>query len=197
MTSLVDLGGGPGWYAARLLDGCPGAVGLTLDSSSYAARAAARAHPRLASVVADTWSTLPLRSGAFDVVTCVFAPRNSPEFGRILAPDGLLLVVSPEPDHLCEVREPLALTAVAEDKQTRLAEQLATSGLRVIGSIVVRRSMTLTHQDLLHLALMGPTAFHADEATMRERIAQLPSAYDVTCAVSVLDVRPARAGPRA
>jgi hypothetical protein len=45
---LLDIGAGPGWYAARLLDHLPARHGLALDSSTAAIRRAARAHPRLA-----------------------------------------------------------------------------------------------------------------------------------------------------
>ena len=60
-ATLLDLGGGTGHHLAGVLDRLPDAVGVVLDSSRYAARRAARAHPRAVAVVADTWARLPVR----------------------------------------------------------------------------------------------------------------------------------------
>ena len=60
-VSLLDLGGGTGHHLAGVLDRLPEAAGVVLDSSPYAARRAARAHPRAVAVVANTWARLPVR----------------------------------------------------------------------------------------------------------------------------------------
>ena len=56
----------------------PDAVGVVLDSSGYAARRAARAHPRALAVVADSWARWPVRDAALDRVLVVFAPATGP-----------------------------------------------------------------------------------------------------------------------
>ena len=101
--------------------GPPARSGVVLDSSPYAARRAARAHPRAMAVVADTWARLPVRDGAVDRVLVVFAPRNGPEIARVLDPDGRLVVVTPAADHLGELVGPLGLLRVDPDKAARLA----------------------------------------------------------------------------
>ena len=63
-ATLLDLGGGTGHHLAGVLDRLPDAVGVVLDSSRYAARRAARAHPRAVAVVADTWARLPVAGRA-------------------------------------------------------------------------------------------------------------------------------------
>jgi 23S rRNA (guanine745-N1)-methyltransferase len=88
--ALLDLGGGTGHHLAGVLDRLPGAVGVVLDSSRYAARRAAGAHPRALAVVGDAWARLPLRDAAVDRVLVVFAPRNGPEAARVLRPGGRL-----------------------------------------------------------------------------------------------------------
>ena len=122
--ALLDLGGGTGHHLAGVLDRLPGAVGVVLDSSRYAARRAARAHPRAAAVVADSWARLPVRDGVLDRVLVVFAPRNGPEIARVLRSDGRLVVVSPAADHLGEIVGPLDLLRVDPDKAARLATSL-------------------------------------------------------------------------
>ncbi|WP_418605282.1 putative RNA methyltransferase [Georgenia sp. SUBG003] len=91
----VDLAGGTGYYLAAVADAHPGLVGLAVDLSTAALRRAARAHGRVAAVGADVRQPLPLRDGAADVVLSIFGPRNVPEIGRILAPRGTLVVVTP------------------------------------------------------------------------------------------------------
>src|SRR5205823_9615897 len=117
---VVDLGAGTGHHTATVLDALPGRLGLALDSSTYALRRAARAHPRLGAVACDGWRRLPVRDGAAGLVLDVFAPRNGAEFRRILAPGGALLVVTPEPAHLHELVDTLGLLAVDPDKDRRL-----------------------------------------------------------------------------
>jgi 23S rRNA (guanine745-N1)-methyltransferase len=85
---ILEAGAGTGHHLARVLDAVDGAHGLASDISVAAIRRAARAHPRMAAIVADTWQGLPVRSGAVDAVLCVFAPRNRDEFARVLAPGG-------------------------------------------------------------------------------------------------------------
>src|SRR3954466_5497458 len=92
---LLDAGTGTGFYLARVLTDRPYALGLGLDVSKPALRRAARAHPRAAAVLADLWRPLPVADGSAAVILNVFAPRNGPEFHRVLAPDGRLLVVTP------------------------------------------------------------------------------------------------------
>ena len=57
---ILEIGAGTGDYLSRVLDGDPEALGLGLDVSKAAARKVARAHPRMASIVADAWKALPI-----------------------------------------------------------------------------------------------------------------------------------------
>ena len=114
-------------------------VGVALDASRYAARRAAAAHPRIGSVVADAWSRLPVRRRGVGTVLSVFAPRDPAEIARVLAPDGRLVVVTPEPDHLAEIRGPLGFSPSTRESRNGWSEALPTgctppTGSRVVGS---------------------------------------------------------------
>ena len=159
VRTILDAGGGTGQHLARLLDGLPDARGVSLDVSVAAARRAARAHPRAASVVADVWGTLPLLSRRFDAVTCVFAPRNLREFARALGDGGLLVVVTPEPEHLASVRERYGLLGIEPDKDDRLLR--AASGLfESVGRQRVSSEVAASEGLVRDLVAMGPNAFH-------------------------------------
>src|SRR5690606_14909477 len=75
----VEVGAGTAYHLARALDALPGRGGLAIDVSKHAARHAARAHPRLAAVVADARATLPVADACAGLVLDVFAPRNGAE----------------------------------------------------------------------------------------------------------------------
>lgn len=156
---VVDAGAGPGWYLARLLEADGTRHGLALDISVAACRRAARAHPRLGSVVADVWATLPVRSHTVDAVTCVFAPRNMAEFARILAPGGRLVVATPGPDHLIEARTAFGLLGIEDDKAHKLASAAAPH-FAPIARHRVEKTMALSSDDVADVVAMGPNAFH-------------------------------------
>jgi 23S rRNA (guanine745-N1)-methyltransferase len=195
---VVDLGAGTGWYLARVLDAWPALRGLALDLSKPALRRAARAHPRLAAVACDVWRPLPLRDGVADFVLNVFAPRDGNEIARVLAPGGVALVVTPRPDHLRELAQPLGLLGVDEHKEARLADRLEPA-LAIADRRELTWTLRLDRAGARDAAAMGPSAFHVSPAELDERVAALPQLLDVTAAVTITLATAAapRARPRA
>ena len=113
---IVEVGAGTGHHLAQVLDAHPDSRGLASDVSRAAIRRAAKAHPRMAAVVADTWAGLPIRTGCIDAELCIFAPRNRDEFARIMNPDGILVVVTPLPDHLQQLRARTGMIGIQPHK---------------------------------------------------------------------------------
>ncbi|GAA2101394.1 methyltransferase domain-containing protein [Microlunatus panaciterrae] len=189
VTTVLDAGAGTGYYLASVLDGLPGARGLALDVSVAACRRAARVHRRLGAVVADTWQPLPVRTGGIDAVLTVFAPRNLAEFRRVLGPAGRLLIVTPLPEHLSEVRGPLQLLEIEPGKRERL--ETGSAGLFSEGvHRELRYPIRPTRSELTDLVAMGPNAFHLSTEQIAARVAALDPAPTVTVAVSVTVLRP-------
>jgi 23S rRNA (guanine745-N1)-methyltransferase len=185
---VLDVGAGTGDHLAGVLDGVPGAYGLATDASRSAGRAAARAHPRADAVVCDAWLPLPLTDDSVGVALNVFAPRPGAEFARVLRPDGVLLVVTPNADHLTELIEPLGLLRVDPTKSERVANALDTAFTR--GAVQeIRSVMTLDPDDVAALAGMGPSAWHTDRPTLAARIAALPHPARVTMSVTLATYR--------
>lgn len=157
--SWLEVGAGTGFYLSRALEADPASRGVALDVSVYAARRAARAHPRLASVVADVWKPLPLQTGVLTGVLCVFAPRNLPEFARVLAPGGSLVVVTPAPDHLAALRARHGLLGIEDGKNDRLLD--AVAGLfEPVTRTHVAYGVDAHADQVRDLIGMGPNAFH-------------------------------------
>ena len=158
-VDVVDSGCGTGYYAAALLARRPSTSLLELDVSLDAVTLAARA-TGAPGLVADVWRPLPVRSGRADAVLCVFAPRNADEFSRVIRPGGVLVVVTPAPQHLEQLRERGRLIGIQPDKLEHLDDTL---GLRF--ALHRRESLaydvTLTPDEVDDLAGMGPSGYHA------------------------------------
>jgi 23S rRNA (guanine745-N1)-methyltransferase len=188
--TVLDAGGGTGAHLAGVLDRAPDAVGVVLDASRYAARRAARAHPRAMSVVADSWARWPVRDAALDRVLVVFAPRNGPEIARVLRGDGRLVVVTPAADHLVELVRPLGLLRVDPDKAARLAASLEPH-LEPVRSAVHRERLRLDRAAVGTLVGMGPHARHLARDQLERSLSAFPEPVEVTVSVDVTTYRPA------
>ena len=183
--TLLEVGAGTGHYLARLVEARPAARGIALDVSRAAAKRAAKVHLRVASVVADVWRDLPVRTASVDALLCIFAPRNPAAFARVLAHDGRVVVVTPTSDHLAELRSRYDLLGIEDDKGGRLLATM-TEFLTHERTTTLRRLTTLpstTQQDLI---AMGPNAFHHSPHPSGQ--------LQVTFAVEVHVFRPLTAG---
>ena len=161
-------------------------AGVALDASVYAARRAARAHPRAMSVVADAWGRLPLLDDR--------SPRSSwwcsrraagAEIARVLAPRRHAAGRGhPGQRHLGELAEPLGLLAVDPDKEERLTDTLGPD-LERWTPRELRWTMALDPRPALALAAMGPSARHVGRGGLAARIDALPEPVAVTGAVTL------------
>jgi len=175
---VLDAGAGTGHYLSHVLDRSSDSVGLALDISKHAARRAARAHPRAGAVVADLWRPLPLRDGAAGTVLNVFAPRNAAEFHRVLHDDGLLFTVTPSSGHLGPLIESLGLITVDERKTERTDAALA-GYFKLDSRQTLDTEAVLSHEEIVTLVAMGPSAHHVPAEQLRERLERLPDPLPV------------------
>jgi 23S rRNA (guanine745-N1)-methyltransferase len=188
---VLDAGAGTGYHLGAVLDRLPGHEGVALDISKHALRRAARAHPRIGALTWDVWRPLPVRTDAVAVLLNVFAPRNAPEFHRVLRPDGILIVVTPAAHHLAELVGPLHLLTVDPRKAERVADTLGER-FTPSGTRSLELPMRLAHKEVATLVAMGPSAWHTDREALEARIAAIPEPVPVTAAfeMRVFDSRP-------
>jgi 23S rRNA (guanine745-N1)-methyltransferase len=191
---VLDAGAGTGHHLARVLDENPDAVGLAIDVSKPAVRRAARAHPRAAAVLADSWQRLPVGDRAAAVVLNTFAPRNGAEFARVLRADGALLVVTPEPGHLGELVDTLGLLRVPPEKADRVAAGL-TTWFGLTSTRVLTRTLRLSRAQVRTLVEMGPSAHHTDPDRVAAAVATLAEPVPVTASVRLTRYHPAPPPP--
>lgn len=183
--ALVEVGAGTAHHLRGVSRALPGRAAIALDVSTAAVRRASRpAADGVVVVRADVWQPWPLCDDVAAAVLAVFGPRHAAEAARVLAPGGLLVVVTPAPDHLVELREPLGLLAVEADKQARLHDETAPH-LGAVDTRERRARHVLGRQDAAAMAAMGPAAHHLDPDDLARRVAGLPAEIEVTVAVRV------------
>jgi 23S rRNA (guanine745-N1)-methyltransferase len=186
---VVEVGAGTAYYLVGVLGAAAGRRGVALDVSRYAARRAAKVDRRIGSVVCDAWRELPLLDDSAQLMLNVFAPRNATEMARVLAPDGTLLVVTPNQQHLAELVGVLGLVTVDEEKERRLQESFAGVFVRT-GSEVIEETMRLDRSAVEQLVLMTPSARHVNYRELTGRLAVLPEPAMVTLSVTLSTWRP-------
>ena len=181
---VADIGAGTGHHLARALERLPGRVGLALDSSRFALRRAARAHPRIGAVACDAWRTLPVRDATAAAVLSVFAPRDAAEIARVLVPGGALVLVTPTERHLAELVAALGLLRVDERKAERVRETVGAQ-LEPLRETICERTLELDAAGARAVAQMGPSAHHLDARALDERLAALGEPVRVGASVRV------------
>jgi 23S rRNA (guanine745-N1)-methyltransferase len=162
--AVLDAGVGTGYYLRAVLAANPGAHGLAMDLSPAAVARAVRPEPGtpgpvIDGLVTDTWRPLPVRDGVCDVVLDVFAPRNLPEFHRVLRLGGNLLVVVPRTEHLAELRAAGRMLDVPPDKASAVIDAAARL-FTLREQRAVWETIPLTPEVADALVGMGPSAHH-------------------------------------
>lgn len=175
-SRILEVGSGTGAYLQAALGEAPGSVGVAMDISTAAARSAAKLDPRIAAIVADVWQRFPLNDAGLDAVLAIFAPRNFAEFARVLAPSGQLVVITPEPDHLVELRNTHQLLGLHPQKAASVAAH-AKDDFELIDRLRHRSTFAADAALVADLIAMGPNAFHELPETVE--------ATDLTVSVTV------------
>jgi 23S rRNA (guanine745-N1)-methyltransferase len=171
--TVLDSGTGTGHYLRAVLD-VAGRVSddvtaVALDISKFALRRAARLNPEAVNLACDVWRPLPVADAAVDLVMVIFAPRNAPEFARVLRPEGRLVVVTPRAGHLASLAAQTGMLAIEDEKDARLAESLAGHFLpESVRDVDIR--LTLTPSEMADLAFMGPAGHHLDRAAIAAKL---------------------------
>jgi 23S rRNA (guanine745-N1)-methyltransferase len=152
---VVDLGCGEGYFTNALNAVAAHVYGV--DVSRTAIRAAAKRYPQLSLAVASS-RRLPLVDAAFDAATAILAPLD-PDVVRVLADDGMLVRVSPGPDHLRALRS----LAYGEARSHRRAVTQIT-GLEHVSECPLRFTLDADRGVRADLICMTPLLYRTDDA---------------------------------
>ncbi|MDB4978926.1 MAG: Ribosomal large subunit methyltransferase [Candidatus Peribacteria bacterium] len=154
---IADSGCGEGYYLHEVRQAFvrqhsePLCIGI--DVSKHAIRLAARRYADSHYVVASV-KKLPFSADSIDILLNIFAPRNFPEFSRTMKNEGYLIIVSPGPRHLEQLKDALALSV-----EPHVEPVFDTTGTQIhqIRQEHLQDEISLTSaEDVFHLCHMTP-----------------------------------------
>lgn len=187
LRMIADVGSGPGYYSAQIIAQNPEICCADFDLSKKALQHAVKLSPQIIGIVADTWAGLPCKDESFDAVFNIFAPRDAREFKRILKPGGLVIVVTPAPDHFQEIRDAADLIRIGRRDKTK-GEELREKFepyFTPVSEELLEEELTLTEKTIEDLVMMGPNAHHTKLSELRGAIATLPRPLKATMRVHI------------
>lgn len=193
---MADLGCGEGYYLEQVIQRGGSLEDAELvrycgfDLAKDAVRMAAKLNPRGAFAVADLGQQIPLADQSMHVLLNIFAPRNAAEFARVLKPDGLLLVVIPADEHLCEWRSALAgrgfnVLGIQPEKAQRIHGQFAAA-FEPAEAENVSYTIELAQNDVEDLWRMTPNYWHIPEGEFPQTQQLAPMRTTVSVEMLVL-----------
>jgi 23S rRNA (guanine745-N1)-methyltransferase len=139
-------------------------------------------------VVSDLKDLIPVADRSTDILLNVFAPRDVPEFSRVLADSGLVIVVIPQPSHLKELRSSFPMIGIESNKAEHVIQRFGPS-LRLVDREPVEYQLSLEPDDLVDLVTMSPSHRH-----LTKPVRPLSGPLDVTAAVDILTFQKAIEG---
>jgi 23S rRNA (guanine745-N1)-methyltransferase len=153
---MLDLGCGEGYYTEAMRGEVPLVSGL--DIAKPAIQLAARQQKQVTWLVGSA-ALLPFADASLDVVSSLFSPLPVTEMHRVLKPNGHVLMVTPAPDHLWQVRKGLFEAVRAHEPDKFL--QAFHDDFVLSNRQRVEAPLTLSQAALKDLLAMTPYAWKA------------------------------------
>lgn len=149
--SVIDLGCGEGFYTQAIANSSNATVygvDISKPAVKYAAKRYENAHFSVASI-----SQSPFADSEADVLVSVFAPLFADELARLAKPQSTLIVASPGPWHLKELKSFI----YADVKPHTQIE--APNGFSEKSTELLEQQTVLSVEDIKHLIMMTPFAW--------------------------------------
>jgi 23S rRNA (guanine745-N1)-methyltransferase len=173
--ALLDTGCGEGYYTGLIAEDLQGTATDVwiggIDIAKDAVRMAAKRYPGIDFAVASTVA-LPVADASLDLITRIFAPGTDSEVCRTLRPGGLLILVTPGPRHLYQLRE-----LVYDSPRGHPADVVTVEGLQHEQRTELDFELQIEGAgDVARLLTMTPYYWQADQ-DKQARIAALPGLH--------------------
>ena len=169
--NILDIGCGEGYYINKLCSTLPSGPtqiqAYGLDITKYAIQLASKKYKNTFFLVSNINYKIPILADSIDIALNIFAPRNPPEFFRILKKNGLLIVVFPGTEHLSSLRKLLDYeTSYSEKPEIISASFQEYFEVKEISEI--RSTTKLTTDNAALLAQMTPIFWQIDQSKISE-----------------------------
>ncbi|NOQ15257.1 MAG: 23S rRNA (guanine(745)-N(1))-methyltransferase [Methyloprofundus sp.] len=155
---ILDVGCGEGYYSRQIEIHAQHSENLDLqgiDIAKNAIFAAAKKQPNAHFIVASSKS-MPYADHYFDLLFRVYAPSNDKEINRLLKPGGLLLIVTPGPRHLWQLKE-----FIYKEVKEHSADISLPEGFEQIESQRISYTIQPDQEQRMALLQMTPFAWRA------------------------------------
>ncbi|RLA25741.1 MAG: 23S rRNA (guanine(745)-N(1))-methyltransferase [Gammaproteobacteria bacterium] len=162
---ILDVGCGEGYYCRQIeaLSQSPENLELHgIDIAKNAIFAAAKKQKNARFIVASNKS-MPYADQYFDLLFRVYAPSNDKEINRLLKPNGLLLIVTPGPRHLWQLKE-----FIYQEVKEHAIDVPLPQGFTQIESQRVSYKIQPDQDQRMALLQMTPFAWRANSATQNK-----------------------------
>ena len=166
-NNILDLACGTGYYTN--LYNCSDVYGI--DLSKKAINIASKNSNNM--FIIGSIFELPFFDNSFDIISLIFAPRPIEEVYRTLKLDGIFIEVSPNTNHLIELKKVLYDNIILNKEVTLIDKRF-----KLIESIDLNYNMILNNSLLKDLFNMTPYRYR----TNKDKISQLDD-------IKVLDVQ--------
>lgn len=176
-SNVVEAGCGEGYYISNISNYLAYNNYYAFDISKEAIRLASKRQDKVNYYVASSYNSL-IKDGTVDCLLVVFAPFVEEEFSRILSNGGVCIVVTPNDDHLLEIKKELY-------KNVKEAPRREYKYFSVFKSLHIRYSKILGN-DLVNLVKMTPFYYNTNEEKIEkliEKLRNLPIKIDFSVEV--------------
>jgi len=154
--NILDIGCGIGYYPNELFKVIPTASNVYgIDISKVAIKEAAKVNKDITYLV-GTNNNLPFIDNSVDLIISVFSPIYIKECLRVLKKSGKLLVVSPNQNHLIELKEVIYETIIPKQEDRN---ELKDYQLQKIDTAFLKKQISVKDFDLYDIFLMTPHFF--------------------------------------
>lgn len=157
--SILDLGCGEGYYSQHLKkqlnknDITIDYYGL--DISKEAVRQASKVNKDGIWIVGNNYS-IPIPNQSLDCIFSVFSPYNLEECSRVLKKDGILLIVSPRPNHLIEMKSIIYSEVTEKEYKIQIGGREVIKSIEMVEENNVTFQIELPQEDMQSLLKMTP-----------------------------------------
>lgn len=157
--NVLDIGCGEGYYTDYFMQSLIKQRAIKavfgLDVSKAAIRYAAKRYPSVNFCVASS-HRLPFPEQSIDAIVRIYAPCKAEELARVLQRSGILITVTPAPEHLQELKQLI----YSEVKLHPIKEE-ALPQFKLVDETNLKYSMHLTGDEAFALLQMTPFAWRA------------------------------------
>lgn len=161
---------------------------IGIDISKDAVRHAAKRYKQATWLVANGMRDLPIADQSLDTILSVLAPRNDPEFARMLKTDGTLLLGVPGENHLIELRTLLDASASDFGEKADEAAQKCAYFFTETGRQTSVVKKTISAEQIADLIQMTPI-FWTASTEAKEKVSQL-DCLEITFSFVLLSFSP-------